>query len=69
MASQPIDRRQDTLLRCHDVRRRTGLSTATIYRRQALGTFPRAVRLGAGSVAWYESDIGEWIADPTGYRA
>lgn len=68
--SEPqIDRRQDSLLRIADVRRRTGLSTATVYRREAQGTFPRRQKLGLKSVAWYESDVGEWVADPIGYRA
>lgn len=69
MASHPIDRRQDSLLRIADVKRRTGLSTATIYRREAARTFPKRVKLGEKAVAWYESDVGEFVADPTGYRA
>jgi prophage regulatory protein len=63
------DRRQDSLLRLKDVRRRTGLSPATMYRREAAGTFPPRVRLGPKAVAWYESDVGEFVADPMGYRA
>lgn len=69
MASQSIDRRKDSLLRIADVKRRTGLSTATIYRRVAAGTFPPSRKLGVKSVAWYESDVGEFVADPVGYRA
>ena len=69
MSALAIDRRQDSLLRIADVRRRTGLSTATIYRREAAGTFPPKRKLGARSVAWYESDVGEFVADPLGYRA
>jgi prophage regulatory protein len=69
MASAPLDRRQDSLLRIADVKRRTGLSTATVYRREAAGTFPRRIKLGTKSVAWYESDVGEFVADPCGYRA
>lgn len=66
---EQFDRRKDSLLRIADVRRRTGLSTATVYRREQAGTFPRRVRLGPKSVAWYESDVGEFVADPQGYRA
>ncbi len=68
-SSPAKDRRRDTLLRIADVRRRTGLSTATIYRREAAQTFPPRVRLGPKAVAWYESDVGEFVADPMGYRA
>jgi len=64
-----FDRSTDTLLRIDEVRRRTGLSTATIYRREATGTFPRRVRLSAKCVRWYLSDIGRFVADPAGFRA
>lgn len=63
------DRRTDSLLRIADVKRRTGLSVATVYRREAAGTFPPRVRLGPKAVAWYESDIGDFVADPLGYLA
>lgn len=63
------DRRGDNLLRIPEVRRRTGLSRATIYRRGEEKTFPTKVRLGPKCVAWYESDVDAFVADPTGYRA
>ena len=63
-----MDRKHDSLLRISRVKLRTGLSTATIYRREAGGTFPARVRLGPKMVAWYESDIDAWVADPMGYR-
>ncbi|MBA2933917.1 AlpA family phage regulatory protein [Sphingomonas sp. CGMCC 1.13654] len=64
-AAPPVrDRRLDRLLRLPDVLDRTGLSTPTIYRRQADGTFPTSVRIGANAVAWYESDINEFVACP-----
>jgi prophage regulatory protein len=52
-----------------EVRQRTGLSTATIYRRVDAGTFPRKVRLGPKSVAWYGSDIDRFIENPLDYKA
>lgn len=63
------DRRGDNLLRIPEVRRRTGLSRATIYRRGEEKTFPTKVRLGPKCVAWYESDVDAFVANPTGYRA
>ncbi|WP_404713162.1 helix-turn-helix transcriptional regulator [Sphingomonas sp. MMS24-J13] len=63
------DRRTDSLLRIKQVRARTGFSTATIYRREAAGTFPPRVRMGPRMVGWYESDINEVVADPAGYKA
>lgn len=69
LTAAAIDRRHDSLLRMRDVRRRTGLSVATVYRREAAGTFPKKVRLGPKSVAWYESDIDAFVADPAAYAA
>jgi prophage regulatory protein len=63
------DRRTDSLVRLHEVKRRTGLSRTTIYRRAAAGTFPKPEPISAGLVAWYESDINAWVADPMGWRA
>ena len=64
-----VNHRGDNLLRISEVCRRTGLSVATIYRRGDERTFPSKVRLGPKSVAWYESDIEKFVADPSGYRA
>ncbi|MBT2242649.1 AlpA family phage regulatory protein [Sphingobium sp. BHU LFT2] len=61
-------RSRDNLLRIAEVRSRTTLSSATIYRKIAKGTFPASHRISEGLVAWYESDIDAWIADPMGYR-
>lgn len=62
------DRALDSLIRLPEVRRRTGLSTATIYRKEKVGEFPQKVQLSVNAVAWYESDIGAWVADPMGWR-
>lgn len=67
--SQGKDRRTDRLLRKPDVIARTGLSVSAIYRLETAGRFPRCRRIGLRSVAWYESDIEEFIADPLGYRS
>jgi prophage regulatory protein len=63
------DRRKDRLLRIKSVIFRTGLSVATIYRREAVGSFPKRKHLGPRSVAWYESDIDDFVADPFNYRS
>lgn len=63
------ERRRDNLLRIGEVRARTTLSSATIYRKIDKGTFPPSHRISEGLVAWYESDIDAWVADPMGYRA
>ncbi|EPR14176.1 hypothetical protein M527_29110 [Sphingobium indicum IP26] len=63
------DRRSDSLVRIATVRQRTGLSQSTIYRREADGTFPKRIRLGHNCVAWYLSDIEDFIEAPADYRA
>jgi prophage regulatory protein len=63
------DRRSDRLLRKPDVTAKTGLSVSSVYRLETAGRFPRRCRIGLRSVAWYESDIEEFIADPLGYRS
>lgn len=68
MASN-FDRGRDNLLRVREVMSRTTLSSATIYRKIAKGTFPASRRISEGLVAWYESDIDAWIADPMGWNA
>ncbi|MDO7843426.1 helix-turn-helix transcriptional regulator [Sphingomonas immobilis] len=64
----PVDRNRDSLVRLPEVRRRTGLSTATIYRKMKGGEFPPKVQLSANVVAWYESDVGRWVANPMGWE-
>lgn len=58
------DRSHDAFIRLPEVRRRTGLSTATIYRKMERGEFPMKKQLSINAVAWYESDLNAWIADP-----
>lgn len=51
----------NSIIRLHDVKARTGLSRSEIYRREALGQFPRRVSLGARSVGWPSDEIQSWI--------
>lgn len=68
MVTSTTDRSRDSLLRLAEVRARTALSRTTIYRRIAAGTFPPSVPISTGLVAWYQSDIDAWVADPMGWR-
>nr|WP_246499999.1 AlpA family transcriptional regulator [Azospirillum soli] len=49
------------LLAVKQVQDRTTLSRATIYRLERDGKFPRLVSLGAGRVAWLESEVEGWV--------
>lgn len=38
-----------------------GYSRMTVWRWENAGVFPKRVRLDAGSVAWIESEVDDWI--------
>lgn len=51
----------DRLLRLNDVKKITGLSRASIYRKMSRGDFPKAVKPSTNVTAWRKSDIDGWI--------
>jgi prophage regulatory protein len=53
----------ERLIRVDEVKRLTGLSTATLYRKISAKEFPRPVRLGANACAWPLSEVQAWIAE------
>jgi prophage regulatory protein len=56
--NRPVER----LIRIGEVKRLTGLSTATVYRKISLKDFPRPVALSVMARAWPLSEIQDWIA-------
>lgn len=50
------------LIRKADVVERVGLSSATIWRLQKRGKFPRSFAISPGLVGWLASDIEFWIS-------
>src|SRR5882724_2965269 len=55
-------RAPDKLIGVEEVKKRTGLSRATIYRQERAGKFPCRIAASKNRVAWYESEINAWIA-------
>ncbi|MGN7975444.1 helix-turn-helix transcriptional regulator [Serratia sp. 22264] len=49
------------LIRLPEVQRRTGFSKAWLYRLVSLRRFPSAVKIGARSIAFVESEVDDWI--------
>ena len=49
------------LLPASEVRARTSLSRATIWRRVRANEFPAPVCLGANRIAWREAEVTAWI--------
>jgi prophage regulatory protein len=57
---EPAARR---IIRKPEVRRRTGYSDTTIWRKEKSGTFPERILLSADGMAvgWFEDEVDEWI--------
>ncbi len=54
------------ILRFAQVREKTGLSRATIYRRIRAGTFPVPINLSADNIpqlGWIEEEVDAWVAE------
>jgi prophage regulatory protein len=58
---QSESRAVERLIRFREVKRLTGLSGATLYRKMSAREFPRPVQLGAAARAWLLS-VQDWIA-------
>ena len=56
------DRPVEPLIRIGEVKRLTGISTATLYRKISAKEFPAPVRLGVAARAWPLSEVQDWIA-------
>lgn len=61
MPKQPL-----RLIRLREVKRRTGMSTSTIYRWMKSGFFPHSIKIGGHIAVWREQDIDHWLADRIG---
>ena len=51
------------ILRTADILDVTGLSRATIWRKERAGTFPKRVRLGDNSIGYRSDEIDEWLTN------
>jgi prophage regulatory protein len=65
----PAMKQDEKIIRLKTVLARTGLSRSTVYRMVANGSFPRQRRIGIQATGWYQSEVEEWISDPSAYRA
>ena len=52
---------QRKVLRKPDLYPRVRLSDPTIWRLEKAGKFPRRIKLGAGSVGWFEDEVDAWL--------
>lgn len=49
-------------VKIEEVAVKVGLSRSSIYSFVGKGTFPKQVRISAGSVGWIDSEVEEWMA-------
>ena len=54
------------LIRLAEVKRRTSVSTSTIYRWMRAGKFPQSCTLGGYIAAWSAAEVDEWIRSHLG---
>lgn len=59
----------DRILRLPMVLSLTGLCRSTLYRKLDAGKFPRRVQISERCVGWRESQVREWMMNPTLYEA
>jgi prophage regulatory protein len=52
----------EAIYRMKRLKRLVQLSSSSIYRLEALGLFPKRVKLSASASGWRSSDIHAWIA-------
>lgn len=57
-----------TLERLPVVKARTGMSRSEIYRRIALGDFPRPIKIGSRASAWVSDEVSAFIASRIALR-
>ena len=57
-----MDIQPDRLIRLTEVLDLTGLSRSSLYRKKRAGDFPESVELGERVVAWWQSEVLEWMA-------
>lgn len=67
MTDETIDLRRRRFISKPTVLDVTALSSATLDRKVRAGTFPPPIRISANRVAWRESDVSTWLADPSAW--
>jgi prophage regulatory protein len=58
------------LLRFSDLKSRKSIPFSRVHlaRLEAQGNFPRRIRLSENTVAWYENEVDDWLAEKKAAR-
>ena len=59
---------RERLIRKPELLLMIGLSDSSIWRMEKAGKFPGRIQLGGNSVAWFESEILDWLKDKASAR-
>ncbi|HID9092897.1 TPA: helix-turn-helix transcriptional regulator [Enterobacter mori] len=52
---------QPSLIRFHEVQKRTGYSKAWLCRLMSQDKFPSSIKIGSRSITFVESEVDDWI--------
>ncbi len=51
----------EQIIKLPEVKKITKLSSSSVYRLGALGSFPRPIKLGTRSSGWVFAEVQEWL--------
>lgn len=60
---------RDRYIRLNAVLELTGLSRTTIYKKIAIGTFPRQIIFSKRCARWSEAEVLSWLRDSASFTA
>ena len=52
---------ENRIIRLHELKKLTGLSTSTIWRKEKENTFPKRRRISKRAIGWGYNEINQWI--------
>ena len=52
---------ENRIIRLHELKTITGLSTATIWRKEKEDTFPKRRKISKRAVGWLRDEVVKWI--------
>lgn len=53
--------KENRIIRLRELKKLTGLSTTTIWRKERENTFPKRLRIAKRAVGWKHNEINQWI--------
>ena len=58
----------NNILKIPAASKKAGISRSTIYKLEALGDFPKKIKLSPRSIGFLESEVDDWIAQKANQR-